>query len=1227
MRDLSILCILIACVLVAFYRPWLGVLALAVFGYLQPQTYASGFMQTFPVYKILFGVAVVALLIKRQWRWPPSDWRVAALIALWAYFLFTTYHAKVQWAAWSRFGEISSIFLMVGLTLVLIDTRQKLFFLIVIIAVSFALVTIKGGYWAVVTGFADRVYGPPGSQYYDNNMFAVAVIMNIPLLVLWLRETRHQALRYALMAAIALSGAAALSSWSRGALISLGATTAVLLWYSKRKYLTIPLLVGSIALAAVSLPEAWFERMQTIASHEHEGSAQSRLDVWQVGLKHAQLFPLTGVGADGWHYAVVTMDWHNAYVEMMAEHGFIAFGIWCLLLFGTMASLVRLGWRTGRSPEHSWVRNYSQMLTASLVAYASGSMFLGLSYWDILYQLVAVAILLSELARKADLPEAIPLTAAAAVVTPRQAPRPWLWNMLLILALAFTLAPLDTRGRIDPNLWLDAPLAYFTNLPAHFYQLIKTAILWVPVGFLYTLAGGSRVIKIWAPPVILALLVAASATLPDPSFQTVLETLYAIPGLVLGVWLASRTTPASAVVKSSATSGRGVSPPASAITHGAIESNVRGGDGAPSGGRATLPLGTHFDSEFRYAPQDAIEYPPRPLSAVALLARRAFALIVIGAAGWALFDFPRWNVLLAGGFVLYLALLWRYPKAWLVIVPAALPVLDLAFWTGRFFLDEFDLLLAVTLGALLWRAPVNRTDSGHSTPLILATLLMASVLISGLTGLLPLQPLDANAFSSYFSHYNSLRVAKGFLWGMVLFAMLRPHLNEVRPMKLLSAGMLIGLAGVAISALWEFWRFSGSSAPDYRVTATFSSMHIGGGHIEAYLVFALPFAWTLLLQEKRTWIKAVAMGVFFLAIYALLTTVARGGIVALAVVFAVLALGVYRTLRARGMSRTLRYTASAALIAGVVLVIAGLSTATFLQQRFTQTEADAQTRFAHWTHALGLLQNNWGERLFGAGLGTFPGRYFYANFDSSLGNYRYQTEGSNRYLSLNSGGTLYMAQSVAVTPGTSYTLELDVRSNDQTKQLDVPICEKKLLNSHLCQWLSVPVASGKGWQHQSIVFSSDQVGQGAWWARRPVQLSLFNPQEKGVVDVDNIRLLDRSGANLISNGDFAQGGDYWFFKSGNHLPWHTKNMWIHLVFEQGLVGLAIFCVLVIAAVWRLMRGSWVGESLATVWLAGISGLLTIGFVDSLLDTPRLAMLLVLALLVGASHHSRRNASR
>jgi len=413
-RDIAILSIVVACIWIAFYRPWLGLLALTVFGYMHLQGYATGFMQEFPVYKVQFVAVVAGMLLARQWRRPPLDWRLIGLFALWAYLLFTTYYAKVAWAAWPRFLEISKIFLALGLTLVLIDTRQKLFLLVVTIATSFALVTIKGGYWAVMTGFADRVYGPPLSQYYDNNLFAIAVVMNIPLLVLWLRETSNRPLRYALMVAIALSGAAALSSWSRGGLLALTSTILVLLWFTKRRYIAIPILVAALALAAVSLPDTWFERMHTIASYGQDASAQSRLDVWRIGITHALVFPITGVGLDGWHYAVVTMDWHNSYVEMMAEHGFIAFGLWCALLFGTIISLWRLAWEVRKSITLGWARNYGQLLGASLVAYAAGSMFLGLSYWDILYHLIVISVLLSTIVRT-ELEKAA--NAAAAVET------------------------------------------------------------------------------------------------------------------------------------------------------------------------------------------------------------------------------------------------------------------------------------------------------------------------------------------------------------------------------------------------------------------------------------------------------------------------------------------------------------------------------------------------------------------------------------------------------------------------------------------------------------------------------------------------------------------------------------------------------------------------------------------------------------------------------------------
>ncbi len=793
---------------------------------------------------------------------------------------------------------------------------------------------------------------------------------------------------------------------------------------------------------------------------------------------------------------------------------------------------------------------------------------------------------------------------------------PALWTVAVLTALAITILPLNPQATLAQTVFSDWHLA------ERVYQLLKPAMLWGGLGLVSGLSGYGRQARAGGGAAILGFLICASLATEIVRFEDVVEVMALLPGLAMGLWLGERSRCKVAPVEMAETlaedrPGDVMRHAAIAATHGAI------GDGE-SGNALRRNCSTPdagYASESQREPAKAEKQPLHPPSALVIYARRAFAMMVFAAVGWALLDFPRWNVPLAGGFVLYVALLLRYPKAWLVIVPAALPLLDLAFWTGRFFLDEFDLLLAVTLAALLLRAPVDRTES--STPFVLAALLLVSVLISGLVGLLPLQPLDANSFASYLSPYNSLRVAKGFLWGMVVFVMLRPHLDKAQPMKLLSTGMLIGLAGVALSALWEYWRFSDNSALDYRVTANFSSMHIGGGHIEAYLVFALPFTWLLLWQEKRIWIRTIAISVFFLAIYALITTVARGGIVALAAVFLILATGMYRTLRARGMSRMLRYTGSALLVSGVAVVIAGIGSASFLQQRFSQTDVDAQTRFTHWSESVSLLQDNWRERLFGAGLGSYPERYFYANFNSEMGNYRYQTEGDNHYLSLNSGGTLYMAQNIGVNPGTPYILELAVRSNDQTKNLNVSICEKKLFNSHVCVWLNTPVTPGAGWQHQKIEFSSAEVGQGEWWLRRPVQLSLYNPQEHSIVDVDDIRLTDNSGTNLIANGDFAQGGDHWFFKSGNHLAWHAKNMWVHLLFEQGLFGLVIFLGLTLVAVRQLVRGLWAGEPHATVWMASLGGLLIIGFVDSLFDAPRLAMLLVLAALAGASYRLPR----
>jgi probable O-glycosylation ligase (exosortase A-associated) len=399
MRDVAVLIFLIGCIVATFRQPWLGVLGLAIFSYMNPHAFAWGFMRdSVPAYQILFIVVAIAMFTTEDRQRTPRDWRIPTFFLLWFYFFLTTTVALVREAAWAKLFEVSKIYLPMLLTLWLINTRRKLHFLIVTIAASVGLIAVKGGIWAILSGFQYRVYGPEGTQFYENNAFAVATNMAIPLIILWLRETDNKWLRRVLMAAVPLCMASSLSSWSRGGLLSLAATTVFLTWNSRRRVLVaIPLLAVGIYLATQYLPEEWFARMHTMETYEEDASAMSRLTAWTDGFHWALAHPFKGAGFEGWRY-VTHADWHSSYVEIMAEHGLVAFAMWFSLLCGTLVSLTRLPRLTRHIPEAGWVENYSLMLRASLVAYATGTVFLGLSYWDIFYHMVFIAVLTKQFA-------------------------------------------------------------------------------------------------------------------------------------------------------------------------------------------------------------------------------------------------------------------------------------------------------------------------------------------------------------------------------------------------------------------------------------------------------------------------------------------------------------------------------------------------------------------------------------------------------------------------------------------------------------------------------------------------------------------------------------------------------------------------------------------------------------------------------------------------------------
>ena len=397
MRDYVVLIFLTGCIVAAIKKPWLGVLSLAVFSYLNPHAYAWGFVRTLPAYYVLFLVVLFRSFTAKDRQPLPKDWRIPVFVMLWVYFAITSTFAYLPDVAWPRFWFVTKIYLPFYFTLVMINTRYKLYCLIVTIAASIGIPAFKGGIFAILHGFSARVYGPPATQFAENNAFAVAMLISIPLLLIWQKETLNPWFKKGILFAIPIIYAASLSSWSRGALITMVVLTLMLIWKSKHKFLVIPLVFIGAFFVKDYLPQEWFGRMNTLETYQEDGSAMGRIGAWKAGWNHTLEHPFLGAGFDGW-MEVAQMDWHSSYVEMFSEHGFIAFGLWLSLILGTLISLTTLPKKTRQVEGMEWVATYCFMLRASLICYMVGTAFLGLSYWDLLYHLIFIAVLVKKFA-------------------------------------------------------------------------------------------------------------------------------------------------------------------------------------------------------------------------------------------------------------------------------------------------------------------------------------------------------------------------------------------------------------------------------------------------------------------------------------------------------------------------------------------------------------------------------------------------------------------------------------------------------------------------------------------------------------------------------------------------------------------------------------------------------------------------------------------------------------
>ena len=402
MRDFLLTAFLLGSLPFILWRPAIGVFLWIWVSVMNPHRMTFGFAYDFGFAQLIAIAVLLGLLFSRDQKRLPVTPVTVTLFLLVMWMCITTFFALDTDAALPMWEKVMKIQLMVFVTLYLLHSRQHIQILIAVVAGSVAFFGIKGGVFTVLGGGENRVWGPADSFIEENNSLALATIMTIPMLYYLFMQVKKRWMRWGLLAAMLLCGFSALGSYSRGALLAIGAMVAVLWWKSRTKFATGFLLLLLVPVAIGFMPEKWEERMWSIQNYEEDSSSLGRINAWQMAMNLAKDRPLNGGGFDIYNekvfgrYAPNPDDVHSAhsiYFQMLGEHGYVGLLLFLLLwvlVWRDTSTIIR---RSRGHEDLRWATELARMIQVSLVGYAVGGAFLNLAYFDVPYYLLVAVVL------------------------------------------------------------------------------------------------------------------------------------------------------------------------------------------------------------------------------------------------------------------------------------------------------------------------------------------------------------------------------------------------------------------------------------------------------------------------------------------------------------------------------------------------------------------------------------------------------------------------------------------------------------------------------------------------------------------------------------------------------------------------------------------------------------------------------------------------------------------
>lgn len=386
------------------HHPYLGVMVYYIFAVLRPQFI---WQWSLPDFAWSFYVAIATMLVTVASKvgifsfdddnsQKTTNIGHYTVIAFGMWITLTYFTARNQYVAYPYLIEYIKMFAMFIVARFAITAWRQLWHIqlgvvltICYIAYEVNEIYLSQGYLYVYR----RGYGG-----LDNNGAALMLAMGVPMCMYAWDGIRHW-IRWGFLLAVPVIIHAVLTSYSRGAMVSLIAIIPIFLIRSQHRaqvLLMLCLILASIPfLAGKEIQERFF----TIQRSEVDDSANSRRKSWAIGWQMAQENPIFGMGirnSNLYTFAYgADMDGrtiHSQWIQTAADSGFTALLLYIAMFIAMLycASKVRGVYRGIDSDEARKMMMIVNGCEGALLLFCVGATFLSLENFELPYILLLI---------------------------------------------------------------------------------------------------------------------------------------------------------------------------------------------------------------------------------------------------------------------------------------------------------------------------------------------------------------------------------------------------------------------------------------------------------------------------------------------------------------------------------------------------------------------------------------------------------------------------------------------------------------------------------------------------------------------------------------------------------------------------------------------------------------------------------------------------------------------